>query len=267
VVLLVLGLGGRASAQSSSVGLISALVGEGVVTHVAVAEPSPLKLDDQVFLKDRIETRERSVARVLFGGRITVTIRERSIVTITDDPARPQVELERGKLALKVHQNGLRPGEVAEIYTPNAVTGIRGSLVVAEVAGPTDNPDSHITVLEAHHPITVAARNNPNQLQSLRPGQALTVSGPRHSARLRPVRHITREHARREAEAAEVPGRPRDGGEERRYGPRASRYGPSTAGVHEHSRMARADRPEPAREGAPPARKPLRGLPGHGRAR
>jgi FecR-like protein len=259
--------GDHASAQSPSIGLISALVGEGVVTHSAQAQPSPLQLDALVFLKDRIETRERSVARVLFGGRITVTIREQSIVTITDDPAHPRVELESGKLALKVHRNGLRPGEVAEIYTVNAVTGIRGSLVIAEVEGPTDKPDSHITVLEAHHPITVAARNNPNQVQSLLPGQALTVSGPRHSARFRPLRHITPEHARREAEAAEVPGRPRDGGEEHRYaprpvrggprtargGPRTARAEPSAAAVPEHSRLAGSERAE--REGAPPVRR------------
>jgi hypothetical protein len=267
--------GDHASAQSPSIGLISALVGEGVVTHSAQAQPSPLQLDAPVFLKDRIETRERSVARVLFGGRITVTIREQSIVTITDDPAHPRVELESGKLAFKVHRNGLRPGEVAEIYTVNAVTGIRGSLVIAEVEGPTDKPDSHITVLEAHHPITVAARNNPNQVQSLLPGQALTVSGPRHSARFRPLRHITPEHARREAEAAEVPGRPRDGGEEHRYAPRPVRGGPRTRGeprtargepsaaaVPEHSRLAGSERAEREREGAPPVRRP-----GHFRTR
>jgi hypothetical protein len=207
----------RVAAQSSGVGLVSALVGEGTITHSADAGPEPLRLDEEVFLKDRIATGERSVARVLFGGRITVTIRERSIVTITDDPVHPRVELEGGKLAFKVHPNGLRPGEVAEIHTPNTIVGIRGSLVVAEVTGTAANPDSAITVLEANHPITVAPRSSPAQFRSLVPGQRLTISGPPHNARMTPPRWIPRQHLLREAETAEVPGRPRDGGEERRY--------------------------------------------------
>ncbi len=215
VVFLVVALPLRAGAEPSRIGEISALVGEGIVTHASDAEPVPLKVHADVFLRDRIETKEQAVARVLFGGRITVTIRERSVVTITDDPLHARVEIESGALAFKVQKNGLRPGEVAEIYTPNAVAGIRGSLVVAEVTGTKDNPNSDITVLEASHPITVAPRSDPSQAVALRPGHGVTVSGLHHAARIGPVRHLSRERLGRAADAAEVPGRPRDGGAER----------------------------------------------------
>lgn len=231
MVLVALGLPSATTAQSPAIGLISALVGEGVITHAAYTEPAPVRVSDEVFVRDRIETKERSVVRVLFGGRITVTIREQSIVAVTDDPARPRVELEAGKLAFKVHPNGLRPGEVAEIYTPNAVTGIRGSLVIAEVTGTPDQPDSNITVLEASHPITVAPRGSPTQAVSLRPGQMIRVSGHAAHARMTPVRAISRQHAEREALTAEVPGRRRDGGQER--------------GLHAAPREARAERRPP----------------------
>ena len=58
VLLLALSPRGLASVQSSSSGL---------------TVPAPPKLDGQVFPKDRVETKARSVARALFGGRITVT--------------------------------------------------------------------------------------------------------------------------------------------------------------------------------------------------
>ena len=63
VLLLALGPRGLASAQSSSSSLTA---------------PAPSKLDGQMVLKDRVETKARSLARALFGGRITVTSREPS---------------------------------------------------------------------------------------------------------------------------------------------------------------------------------------------
>src|SRR5207247_2375465 len=78
-----------ASAQAQPVGAIAALVGQGTVIHAAAVGRAPAKIRDEIFVRDRIETAEQSVIRVLMGGRITVTIRERSIVTITDDPTRP----------------------------------------------------------------------------------------------------------------------------------------------------------------------------------
>jgi len=169
-----------ASAQAQPVGAIAALVGQGTVIHVAAVERAPAKLRDEIFVRDRIETAEQSVIRVLMGGRITVTIRERSIVTITDDPMRSRVDLQSGTLAFKVHEGGLRAGEVAEILTPNAVTAIRGSLVIAQVSG----GDSDVTVLEAHKPITIAPRANPTQTTHLPIGHTVRVSGPRHAARI-----------------------------------------------------------------------------------
>jgi hypothetical protein len=214
--LLLLGLVAPAAAQSSGVGVVAKLSGDAVVTHATIAEPALLKLDDAVFLKDRIETRERAVVRVLFGGRFVVTVREYSVLTVSDDPAHPRVELQSGKLALKVLKGGIQAGESVEIWTPNAIVGIRGSLVVAEVTGTPSQPDSDITVLEASHTITVAPRSNPTKIAPLRPNESVRVSGHGAHARVQPVRAITRPYARSLAGVIEVPGHPRDGGEERR---------------------------------------------------
>jgi FecR protein len=200
-------------AQTQPIGAIAALIGEGAITHAMDTQRVSAKVSDDVYARDRIETGERSVIRVLMGGRITVTIRERSIVTITDDPMRSRVDLQGGKLALKVHDGGLRPGEVAELLTPNAVTGIRGSLVVAAVSG----ADSDVTVLEAHKPITIAPRNNPTQTTHLPIGHTIRVSGPLHAPRMGQIRRAPRSYLTHAADLAEVPGRPRDGGQERMF--------------------------------------------------
>ena len=63
VLLLALSPRGLASAQSSSSSL---------------TVPARSKLDGQMFPKDRVETKARSITRALFGGRITVTSREPS---------------------------------------------------------------------------------------------------------------------------------------------------------------------------------------------
>ena len=171
VVSLVLGTPALAAAQAQPIGAVAALVGQGTITHSGNAERAPAKVRDDVFVRDRIETAEKSVIRVLMGGRITVTVRERSVVTIIDDPMRPRVDLESGQLAFKVHEGGLRAGEVAEVATPNAIVGIRGSLIVAQATG----TDSDVTVLEAHKPITIAPRDAPTHTTHLPIGH--TVRG------------------------------------------------------------------------------------------
>jgi hypothetical protein len=86
-----------------------------------------------VFLQDRVVTGDQSFARLLLGGKAVISIRERSAVTITEVPGRSTVEIESGKIALSVARDRMVPGEVIDIKTPNAVAGVRGTVVVAQV--------------------------------------------------------------------------------------------------------------------------------------
>jgi len=47
-----------------------------------------------------------------------VTVRELSVLTITEDPNQSRVELHSGKVALRINKALMRPGDVVEIYTP-----------------------------------------------------------------------------------------------------------------------------------------------------
>ena len=133
-----------ASAQERA-GVVTTLQGQVTVARASSPELVPLKFRDAVFVRDRIATGKDSFARVLLGGRAVVTIREFSAVTITEVPGVATVDVGSGRVAVAVARERMRPGDLVEVRTPNAVAGIRGTVIVAEVL---DARRSVITVLK-----------------------------------------------------------------------------------------------------------------------
>ena len=124
-----------AQAQTSgAVGVVTTLQGQATVVHVASATSTPLKFRDSIFERDRINTAENSIVKVLMGGRAVVTVRELSVLTITEDLGRTTINLESGKIAVSVAKQRMQPGEKLEVHTPNAVAAVRGTVFVVEVS-------------------------------------------------------------------------------------------------------------------------------------
>jgi FecR protein len=123
-----------AAAQTTPVGIVTTLQGQATVAHVASSSTLPLKFKDSIFERDRINTAENSIVKVLMGGRAVVTVRELSVLTITEDLGRTTVNLESGKIAVSVAKQKMKPGETLEVHTPNAVAAVRGTVFVVEVA-------------------------------------------------------------------------------------------------------------------------------------
>jgi hypothetical protein len=121
-------------AQTQPVGVVTTLTGQATLARTAVPEPLILKFRDDVFERDRISTAEKSIVRVLLGGKAIVTVRELSVVTITEQPGRATIDLTSGKIGVSVAKQRMRPGEALEIRTPNAVAAVRGTVVTAETA-------------------------------------------------------------------------------------------------------------------------------------
>ena len=122
------------SAQAApEVGVVTTLQGEATVARLASTSPLPLKFRDSIFEKDRINTGEKSIVKVLMGGRAIVTVRELSVLTITEEVGRTVVNLESGKIAVGVAKQRMKPGETLEVHTPNAVAAVRGTVFVVEV--------------------------------------------------------------------------------------------------------------------------------------
>src|SRR5688500_6052297 len=131
--LVVLQLVAPALAQEPRAGVVATLEGVATAARSGLSQPLALKFKDDVFLQDRIATGDRSLARLVLGGKATVTIRERSILTITDTPGQSTVGLESGKVAVIVARERMRPGETVEIRTANAIAGVRGTVLIVEV--------------------------------------------------------------------------------------------------------------------------------------
>ena len=134
----------HAAAQERA-GVVTTLEGNVTVTRASLPAPTPLRFRDDVFVKDRIVAGADSVVRILLGGRAVVTVREHSVVTITETPGVSTVNVAAGRAAVAVARERMRAGDLVEVRTPNAVAGIRGTVVVAEVLDPTR---SVITVLK-----------------------------------------------------------------------------------------------------------------------
>jgi FecR protein len=126
-------------------GYVTSVEGRVTVARASSPEPALLRFRDAVLVRDRIATGKESFVRLLLGGRAVVTVREFSTVTITEVPGVATVDVGGGRVAVAVARERMRPGDLVEVRTPNAVAGIRGTVIVAEVF---DAQRSVITVLK-----------------------------------------------------------------------------------------------------------------------
>lgn len=166
--------------QEPRAGVVTTVEGRATVARLTLPQPQPLRFRDDIFLHDRITTGDRSIVRVLLGGKATVTARERSILTITELPGVSTVELSSGRISVAVSKALMKPGEVVEIRTPNAVAGIRGTVVVAEVSPSKSGITSTITVLRGLIDVTrldAVARRTVGLSVDVGALQSVTVTG------------------------------------------------------------------------------------------
>jgi len=179
---LVVGAPGYARAQSQSgVGVVTTLVGEATVTRAALAQDQVLKKRDEVFPQDRITTKEHSLVHVLMGGKALLTVRELSVLTVTEEGGRATVNLQSGKVGLAVVRERMRPGDIIEVHTPHAVAAVRGTVLVVEIVPGSPDGDrlgTSTNVHLLHGKLDVSLRSDPGvapvQLETL---QSVTVSG------------------------------------------------------------------------------------------
>ena len=159
-----------ASAQSDdSAGVVTTVNGDATLLRaVAAAQPVSLRMRDEIFVRDRIQTRERSLVRVLLGGKALITVRELSVLTVTEEAGRVTVDLQSGKVGVAVVKARMRPGEIIEIRSPNATAAVRGTVFVVEVdpmqPGQAGSAPATTTRVHLFHgALDVSARLDPAQ--------------------------------------------------------------------------------------------------------
>jgi len=173
-----------ATAQERA-GVVTTLEGKVTVVRASSPELTPLKFRDAIFVRDRIATGKESFARILLGGKAVVTIREFSAVTITEVPGVATVTVGSGRVAVAVVRERMQPGDLVEVRTPNAVAGIRGTVIVAEVF---DAERSVITVLKGVIDVTrLDAGRASGPATVLNALQQVTITGPNPVSAPRPI--------------------------------------------------------------------------------
>jgi hypothetical protein len=172
-----------AAAQSEeSAGVVTTVNGDAtLIRAVAAARPVSLQMRDEIFVRDRIHTQQHSLVRVLLGGKALITVRELSVLTVTEEAGRVTVDLQSGKIGVAVVKGRMRPGEVIEIRSPNATAAVRGTVFVVEVdpikAGVT-TPTTTTRVHLFHGALDVSAHLDPSQpTVRLAELQSVVVSG------------------------------------------------------------------------------------------
>ena len=133
-------------ASNSSVGIVTTISGQVTVARGSLLKQAPemLKFRDEVYLRDEISTKEHSTLRLLMGGKSLITLRELSVLTITEELGlRSTLHLSVGKVSIAVDRQKMKPGETIEICTPNATATVRGTVFIVEVRS---SPDSGMPI-------------------------------------------------------------------------------------------------------------------------
>ena len=166
-------LAAPASAQER-VGVVTTVIGSVTVARAALPS-EPLKFKDDIFLRDRVTTGDNAMTRILMGGKVVVTARERSTLTITEVPGLSTIALTSGRIAVAVDKTRMKPGERVDVRTPNAIAGVRGTVLVVETQGTT----SSVTVLRG---LVEVVRLDPATGRAVGP---LTPVGPQQAVTVR----------------------------------------------------------------------------------
>ena len=181
--------------QQQTRGVVTAVQGQVQLTRPALAKPTLLRQKDDIMIQDVVDTREKSTARMLFGGKATVTMRELSRFEVREEAlpggaTRSTVQLNSGAILVNVARQLMKPGDEVIINTNNAVATIRGSMIYAESLEPSQSTFAQISgtaTLNCPRPTSPTA--------SLTRFTAVDIKGLGADCNLGPVRDITDELA------------------------------------------------------------------------
>lgn len=162
---------------AQGLGVVTTLT--GTATLARASRSQPLRFRDSVFEQDKIATAEKSLVRVLLGGKAIVTIRELSELTITEGHRTSIIHLSSGKIGLAVARERMQPGDEIEVRTPNAVAAVRGTVFVVELirsaaAGPFVTNLHVVKGIVDVTPIHAAPGTPPSRVAA---GQSIGVTG------------------------------------------------------------------------------------------
>src|SRR5437867_6249912 len=131
---------GAEGLKQQAIGFYLTVIGKPAVVHVGQPAAVPVKLREDVYFKDVIETQADSRAKALFDDDSILTVGENSRVEVSEyiyDPANNQrstvLRLLLGKARALVGKLFAGRGSKFEVHTPGAVVAARGTYFVVWV--------------------------------------------------------------------------------------------------------------------------------------
>lgn len=104
--------------------------------HSSSGDPTIPQVRDNLYWRDVVDSRKDGIARVLLGGKTTVTVRELTRLELREEKRaegiRYVADLVSGKVRASVARMLMRPGEQVEVWTWNAVASVRGTDFIVE---------------------------------------------------------------------------------------------------------------------------------------
>ncbi|WP_447979290.1 FecR domain-containing protein [Candidatus Nitrospira bockiana] len=127
-------------AGTKSIGIFATVEGAVTVSRETTPAPRPVKYQDEIILRDVIETQRRAYAKVLFEDDTLLSVPEHSRIQISEhvyDPARGVrsaiVQLTQGAVRALVGRVFTGAGSRFEVHTATAVAAARGTYFVVWV--------------------------------------------------------------------------------------------------------------------------------------
>lgn len=167
-------------------GVVVEVKGEATVTPSTEERFASLNVRDHIFCGDRLTTAAQSLARIAVGDIVSVSLCEKSVLTIMSDSFGTTLMLESGGIELDVSRKRI-DGDAVRVRTPNATASIRTTAFVEVSRGAvgadsttTGDVISRFTVVRGLVDVTSLdpATGDPSSLSlSLEPMQAVTIAG------------------------------------------------------------------------------------------
>jgi hypothetical protein len=127
--------GGAAAETSKAAGQVVSVAGPVTVARADLT-PHQLKFRDNLYWRDVVEARRDGIARVLLGGKATVTVRELTRLELREEKrvegVRYVADLVSGRIRASVARMLMQPGEQVEVWTFNTVASVRGTDFIVE---------------------------------------------------------------------------------------------------------------------------------------
>lgn len=166
----------QAGGAHAPLGVVATLAGDVRLSRADAQPPVPLQYQDPLHAGDTLIAATGSMARLLIGGHASVTLRERSGVTLAPDAGGAAMDLQHGVMTLWVVPSRITPDSRVQVLTPHARVRTAHAALVIETSGSGDTALSTVYALRGSARVSLRASGTGSEVILTAPSK-LWVNG------------------------------------------------------------------------------------------